>query len=61
MTGGVLADGTRVEDLIDRKERTVAARVLADREIFELEQASIFARAWIPVAHTSDLSGRVTS
>ncbi|HET6948790.1 MAG TPA: hypothetical protein VFI47_00340, partial [Acidimicrobiales bacterium] len=52
---GVLGDGVQVEDLIDREERTVSARVLADREIFELELARIFARAWIPVALTAEL------
>lgn len=53
--GTVLADGVHLEDLIDRKERTVSARVLADREIFELELTTIFAHAWIPVALTTEL------
>jgi phenylpropionate dioxygenase-like ring-hydroxylating dioxygenase large terminal subunit len=51
----VLSDGTPLGDLIDTKERTVSARVLADREIFELELRNLFGRAWIPVAHLSEL------
>ncbi|MGB8391241.1 aromatic ring-hydroxylating oxygenase subunit alpha [Mycobacterium sp.] len=51
----VLADGSCLEDLISRAERTVSARVFADQEIFELELANIFAKAWIPVALTAEL------
>jgi phenylpropionate dioxygenase-like ring-hydroxylating dioxygenase large terminal subunit len=52
---GVFSDGAGVEDLIDRKARRVSTRLLADREVFELELASLFARSWIPVAHSSEL------
>jgi phenylpropionate dioxygenase-like ring-hydroxylating dioxygenase large terminal subunit len=52
--GALLADGTHLEELIDSGRRTVSARIHVDEEIFELEQARIFARAWIPVAHTSE-------
>jgi nitrite reductase/ring-hydroxylating ferredoxin subunit len=53
--GVVLDDGTRLEDLIDRKKRTVSARVHSDQAILELELANLFAKAWIPVAHRSEL------
>jgi len=52
----MLADGTRLEDLIDRENRTLSARVHTDAEIFELEQERLFAKAWIPIAHTSELA-----
>jgi phenylpropionate dioxygenase-like ring-hydroxylating dioxygenase large terminal subunit len=50
----ILSDGTKLEDLIDRKRRTVSARVHSDQAVFELELAMLFARAWIPVAHRSE-------
>jgi nitrite reductase/ring-hydroxylating ferredoxin subunit len=52
--GVVLADGTRLEDLIDHDRRLLAARLWADPEVFELELAKVFARAWVPVAHVSE-------
>jgi phenylpropionate dioxygenase-like ring-hydroxylating dioxygenase large terminal subunit len=55
MAATVLTDGTRLGDLIDEGERTIRARVHTDPEIFELELERIFARAWIPVAHVTEL------
>jgi phenylpropionate dioxygenase-like ring-hydroxylating dioxygenase large terminal subunit len=54
--GTVLADGTRLEDLVNRVDRVLSARVHTDQEIFDLEQERLFARTWIPVAHTTEFS-----
>src|SRR5271169_2012455 len=51
----VLADGTPVSTLIDRRKREVSVRVLNERSIYELELERIWARAWILVAHESEL------
>jgi len=54
-TGIVLSDGTRLEDLFDFEARTVALRVYADPEIFEYERERIFSRAWMVVAHETEI------
>jgi nitrite reductase/ring-hydroxylating ferredoxin subunit len=51
----LLADGTAVDDLVDRERCEVSMRVLADPEIHHLELQRIFARSWIPVAHASEI------
>src|SRR3979409_47981 len=55
-TGPVLRDGTTLRDLIDLDRREVAMRVLADPELYRLELQRIFARAWVGVAHVSELT-----
>lgn len=50
-----LADGTRLADLVDRERRTFRARIHADAELYQLELERLFARAWIPVAHVTEL------
>ncbi|MDQ1499649.1 MAG: hypothetical protein QOI86_2989 [Actinomycetota bacterium] len=51
----VLADGTALDELIDDERRTVALRVLTDPQVYELELKRIFARAWVAVAHESEI------
>lgn len=50
-----LRDGVEFESLIDRDERSLSARIFTDPEIFELELRRVFARAWIPVAHVTEI------
>ncbi|HVX22628.1 MAG TPA: Rieske 2Fe-2S domain-containing protein [Acidimicrobiales bacterium] len=50
-----LSDGTHIEDLIDRENRMVAARVFTDPEIYELEQERLFGSSWIAVGHESEI------
>jgi phenylpropionate dioxygenase-like ring-hydroxylating dioxygenase large terminal subunit len=52
----VLADGTILEQLIDREKREFSLRVLADPEIYNLELERIWAKAWIVVGHESEIS-----
>jgi len=56
--GPVLSDGTRVADLIDVDRREILLRVLHDPEIHQLELDRLFARAWILVAHESEIPNR---
>jgi phenylpropionate dioxygenase-like ring-hydroxylating dioxygenase large terminal subunit len=51
-----LSDGIRVEDLIDSSRNSVALRVLSDPEIYDLELRHLFTRAWVAVAHASEVS-----
>lgn len=53
--GPVLADGTRVSDLIDLDRREVSMRVLADPELYRLELEKLFTRAWLCLAHESEI------
>src|SRR5208282_2602642 len=53
--GAILADGTRMSDLIDTEYREVAMRVLDDEELYRLELKQIFARAWTAVAHEDEI------
>src|SRR5882757_4261521 len=55
-TGPMLRDGTTLLDLIDLDRREVAMRVLSDPELYRLELQHIFARAWVGVAHVSELT-----
>ena len=54
-TSSKLADGTRIEDLIDVERREVAARVLSDPEIYQLELERIFAKAWLLLGHDTEI------
>jgi phenylpropionate dioxygenase-like ring-hydroxylating dioxygenase large terminal subunit len=54
-TSSILRDGTAVRDLIDVDRREVSMRVLSDPELYRLELRSIFARAWVGVAHISEI------
>jgi phenylpropionate dioxygenase-like ring-hydroxylating dioxygenase large terminal subunit len=51
----MLRDGTTLRDLIDLDRREVQMRVLSDPELYRLELQRIFARAWVGVAHVSEL------
>ncbi|MDX2937787.1 aromatic ring-hydroxylating oxygenase subunit alpha [Streptomyces ipomoeae] len=53
--GPILADGTTVGELVDIDRREVSARVIHDRELYELELRNIFAKAWIAVGHESEI------
>ena len=53
--GFVLRDGTSLRDLIDVEKREVSLRVLTDPELYQLELERLFARAWIGVAHESEI------
>jgi len=50
-----LADGTRIEDLIDVENREVSMRVLADDELYQLEMERIFGQTWLLLAHESEI------
>jgi phenylpropionate dioxygenase-like ring-hydroxylating dioxygenase large terminal subunit len=50
-----LADGTRIEDLVDVETREVAMRVLSDPELYELEMERVFAKSWILLAHDTEI------
>jgi nitrite reductase/ring-hydroxylating ferredoxin subunit len=52
----LLSDGTSIEELVDAERRTVALRVLTDPEVYELELKRVFARAWVAVAHESEIA-----
>ena len=54
-TSSKLADGTRIEDLIDVERREVSARVLSDPEIYHLELERIFGRAWLLLGHDTEI------
>ncbi|MGY1812270.1 aromatic ring-hydroxylating oxygenase subunit alpha [Blastococcus sp. SYSU D00820] len=49
-----LRDGTSLLDLVDETGGHVSRRIYADPEIFELEQARIFRKAWQFLAHESE-------
>lgn len=50
-----LADGTRIEDLIDIEHREVSARVLSDPEIYRLELERVFGKAWLLLGHETEI------
>lgn len=50
-----LADGVKVEDLIDVANREVSMRMLSDREIYELELERVFGRTWLLLAHETEI------
>ncbi len=51
----VLADGTRVSDLINLDTREVKMRVLSDVELYQLEMEKIFAKTWVFLAHETEI------
>jgi phenylpropionate dioxygenase-like ring-hydroxylating dioxygenase large terminal subunit len=53
--GPLLSDGTAFRDLFDLERREVSMRVLVDPELYQLELRRIFARAWIAIAHVSEI------
>src|SRR5262249_22188405 len=53
-----LRDNTDLMDLISEERAHVSRRVYVDPEIFELEQEQIFRRAWMFLAHESELPNK---
>jgi nitrite reductase/ring-hydroxylating ferredoxin subunit len=53
--GPVLADGTRLIDLIDVERREVSLRVFADPEVYQVEQRLLFGRMWNLMGHESEV------
>src|SRR5271156_6238061 len=53
--GPILSDGTPLRDLIDLDKHEVSMRVFHDPEIYRLELNRIFGRAWIFLAHESEI------
>jgi nitrite reductase/ring-hydroxylating ferredoxin subunit len=53
--GPVLSDGIPLRDLIDLERREVSLRLLMDEEVYQLELEHLFAKAWIVVAHESEI------
>lgn len=51
----VLADGTPVDSLIDRRKREISMRVLSDASLYELELERLWSKAWILVGHESEI------
>lgn len=45
-----------LEDVVDYEAKRVRASVFTDPEIFDLEQARVFGRSWLYVAHASQLA-----
>jgi phenylpropionate dioxygenase-like ring-hydroxylating dioxygenase large terminal subunit len=52
----VLRDGTAPSALIDDGRREVSRRLLTDPEVYELELEHLFAKAWIFLAHESEIA-----
>jgi phenylpropionate dioxygenase-like ring-hydroxylating dioxygenase large terminal subunit len=50
-----LSDGTTLDALINTDTREVSMRVLSDAEIYNLEMDRIFGKAWIVLAHASEI------
>jgi phenylpropionate dioxygenase-like ring-hydroxylating dioxygenase large terminal subunit len=50
-----LSDGVRVEDLINVQTREVQLRVLADRELYDMEMERLFGRTWLLLGHESEI------
>jgi len=51
----VLADGTKISDLINLDTREVKMRVLSDTELYQLEMEKIFAKTWVFLAHETEI------
>lgn len=54
----MLADGTMISELARLEECRVATRVASNPEIFDLELERIFDRAWVFVAHESEIPSK---
>lgn len=50
-----LRDGVSLGELIDFDERAVSMRLLSDTEIFDIEMDRLFGRAWLAIAHESEI------
>jgi nitrite reductase/ring-hydroxylating ferredoxin subunit len=51
----VLSDGTGFDQLIDPEDHTVSLRLFTDPEIYRWELERLFTRAWIVLAHESEI------
>src|SRR5262245_21756456 len=51
----VLSDGTTLDELINVEDYTLSLRLFADPEIYRWELERLFSRAWIVLAHESEL------
>jgi phenylpropionate dioxygenase-like ring-hydroxylating dioxygenase large terminal subunit len=51
----LLSDGTSFGELVDSRDHTVSMRVFSDPEIYRLELERLFARAWVPLAHVTEV------
>ncbi|MGH7899043.1 MAG: aromatic ring-hydroxylating oxygenase subunit alpha, partial [Candidatus Binatia bacterium] len=54
-SGIVLTDGTTLRELIDVEKREVSLRVLTDPELYQRELERLFAKAWVGIAHESEI------
>src|SRR6266403_5675523 len=53
-----LRDKTDLQDLVSEERAHISRRVYVDPEIFELEQERLFSKAWLFLAHESELPGK---
>ena len=51
----MLSDGTTFDDLINPEDNTISLRLFTDPEIYRLELQRLFTRAWIVLAHESEV------
>src|SRR5579864_1348448 len=51
----VLSDGTAFGDLINPEDHTISLRLFTDPEIYRWELERLFTRAWIVLAHESEV------
>jgi nitrite reductase/ring-hydroxylating ferredoxin subunit len=51
----MLSDGTTFDDLINPEDHTISLRLFTDPEIYRLELQRLFTRAWIVLAHESEV------
>src|ERR1700680_1786851 len=45
-----------IESLLDNTDRTLSLSAYTDQSIYDLEMEAIFAKAWIAVAHETEIS-----
>jgi nitrite reductase/ring-hydroxylating ferredoxin subunit len=51
----VLSDGTRLDELINPDDHTISLRLFTDPEVYRWELERLFTRAWIVLAHESEV------
>ncbi|WP_416877495.1 aromatic ring-hydroxylating dioxygenase subunit alpha [Litorimonas sp.] len=51
----VLPDGTSIDDLINLDMQEVQLRVMADKDLYDLEMEKIFSKTWILLGHESEI------
>lgn len=51
----VLADGARISGLVNLEAREVKMQVLSDAELYQLEMEKTFAKAWVCLAHETEI------